>query len=442
MATTLRAAEVELFPPKDSTDNDQINDVVGNKTDSAATKASEETSSMAYIKGILAMGFDLSGGAISNRTITDVSLVSPNGSGTNGYTWATAYKTLQAALTAASTDTNKCTLILVAINTGAEFYDIDTTSDPTFTGNYVIKGTHRTWQKIKNTHDSATSILKFTGYVSLIDLNFNLGEDDVNGIIITKSASRVNYCQFTGEDLTGAATAVHYDGATGLKHHKMQDCTFRGHKTYMIGVLIDKSCCSRYFDLQFHSCLKGIQIVDADDDGSSDSNSFTNLDIGGCAIGLDIDVGDTQHFETIKFHDNDLNIDDEVKNHLWNNLIGEFPITIEPITTPNYPGVTVTAGTDAYGSDTLIRAAVTSTKPFRIVGYRFEPSAEKKFMMRFSADSGTSWFDMALIEVKKEKAQGASIGTDFVFNAGTRISCSIGGEDGGSVQIWLNIQEI
>jgi len=198
------------------------------------------------------------GTGIVGRAVTATLYVSPNGSGTNGKTWASAYHTIQDALDAASTDANECTLIVVGINTGADFYDIDTAGDPTFTGNYVIKGTHRTWQKIKNTNDAATSILKFTKYVSLIDLNFNLGDNNPNGIIITKGASRINRCQFVGEDLTGPATAVHYDGAAVLKHHKMTDCDFRGNATHMKGILIDKSSRSIYKDIRMHDCLTGI----------------------------------------------------------------------------------------------------------------------------------------------------------------------------------------
>ena len=38
---------------------------------------------------------------------------------------------------------------------------------------------------------------------------------------------------------------------------------------------------------------------------------------------------------------------------------------------------------------------------------------------------------------------GASQGTDFIFNVGTRISCSSGCEVAGkTIQVWLEIQEI
>jgi hypothetical protein len=51
--TTLRAALAELFPAANDTDNDNLNDVIGNKTDTASTTVAATTSLVAYIKGIL-----------------------------------------------------------------------------------------------------------------------------------------------------------------------------------------------------------------------------------------------------------------------------------------------------------------------------------------------------------------------------------------------------
>ena len=51
--TTLRAAEAELFPAANNTDNDNLNDVVGNKTDAAQTTVGTTRSLMGYLKGVL-----------------------------------------------------------------------------------------------------------------------------------------------------------------------------------------------------------------------------------------------------------------------------------------------------------------------------------------------------------------------------------------------------
>ena len=223
---------------------------------------------------------DLLGMPTVGRAVTATLYVSPNGDNSDGSTWERAYQTIQGALTAASTDVNECTLILIGINTGGIHYDIDTTGDPTFTGNYILKGTHRTWQKVMNDHDTATSILKFTGYVALDNLNFNLGDGSGNGVIITKGAFRVYKCQFVGEDLTGAATALHIDGATTVKHGKMGDIHMFGHSTYMTGLLLENCTRGMFERFRIHNCLKGVHITDGDDaTHESNSNMFYKFDI-------------------------------------------------------------------------------------------------------------------------------------------------------------------
>jgi len=388
---------------------------------------------------------DMLGEAASGRAVTRTIRVSPNGDNSDGLSWRTAINSISDALDMCSTDVNELTQIRIAPQTGDVHYNIDRTGDPSWAANVMLVGSHRTWDKIMNDHDGATSIMTLTGYASLQDLNFNLGTSN-NGVIIAKGAFRLKAVQFVGEDLTSAATALHLDGATTLKHGKVLDSYFKGHTTYMTAIKLDNCALSVFKDIFVHQCLKGLHI---DDDGTynSDYNSFYDTEICRCShvdgVAIDIDAGDVQHFENVCMRGNTLNVDDVPRNHAWNAIHGSFPITIEPITIPNYDGVQVDAGEDAYGSDTEIRAAATSTKPFKIVGYRFEPSEEKKFMLRFSADSGSTWFDMSMIEIKKNKAQGASEGTDFIFNAGTRISCSAGCEVAGkNVKVWLEIQEI
>ena len=438
-ALSVEIAGFNAVPSADSGDNTSMAEVIGNKTDTTGGD-----SIVSLVKGGASCSEVIEeavGASIIGRAVTAILFVSPNGDNSDGSSWSKAFNTIQGALAVASTDVNECTLIMVGINTGANYYDINTTGDPTFTGNYIIKGTHRTWQKIKNDHVGATSIMKFSGNIELHDLNFNLGIDN-NGVIITKGASRVISCQFTGEDLTSPATALHYKGATLIKHGILRGCTFRGEatNTNMTGILIENSCYSKFEDFQMHNNFTGVQIINV----ASDENVFKDADIGDGEIGFDIDAGNGQRLINILFHKNDtMNIDDEVGDHHYQDIKGEFPITIEPIDGVNYAGVTVAAGEDTWGADVELRAAATSLKPFKILGYKFEPSEEKKFIIRFSADSEVTFFNMAMTDVKKDKANGISAGTDFVFNAGTRISCSAGCEEAGkNIQIWLDIQEI
>ena len=386
---------------------------------------------MSYVKELQEIG-----SAALGRAVNQTLYVSVNGSGTNGRTWASAYNTIQAALDAASVDGDDATLIMIAPHTTN--YDINTTGDPTWAGNYILAGASCCWSKIKNTHGTATSIMKFTGNVMLSKLNFNLGTGSVNGVILTHGGTIVDDCKFIGEDLTGAATGLHIDGATA-KHGKIIDCEFDGHITHMTGLLLDNCAHSEVESCRFHYCLTAIQVIHAD----SDDNLFTHIDIGECTLALDIDAGNEQHFKNIVMHNNTVNVDDEVGDHLWDNIFGDFPMTIEP---DDFTGVTIVANAlaNTWGVDTELRAAVTSTKPFRIVSIFVIPNISQLHRIRFSHDAGTSFYDDVIINATKQAGAAPPSGTEHIFNKGTRISASMKALTGGSdtAVIWLKIQEI
>lgn len=396
---------------------------------------------MIFIRGYFKKYLDELGAGIIGRGVTNTLYVSPNGDGSDGTTWAKAYTTIQGALDAASTDGDACTLILISPHTTN--YDINTTGDPTYTGNYILKGTHRNWAKIKNNHASATSILKFTGKTSLIDLNFNLGSGSNNGVIMTHGGWRIYDCQFVGEDLTGAATAVWIDGDTTIKHGKMDDVDFLGHATHMTALKLDNASRNHISHAHIHECTTGVHIVNA----SSDENYFKNSDIGSCGIGFDIDAGNEQHLTNISFHGNTTNIDDEVGDHIYERLYGEFPGCMCP---DNLTGVTLTAHADAntYGSDTEIKSAAESTVPFRITGYIVELNVAQKYEIRLSDDSGSTFFDYLMMDaavgIQSTVASDFPPGTEYIFNKGTRISGSVKAESGGgdTCKIWLKSQII
>ena len=127
------------------------------------------------------------GAGIATRAVTATLYVSPNGANTNGKTWASAYTTIQAALDAASTDGDDCTLILISPH--ATTYDIYTTGNPTWSANVILKGSHRNWVKIINSHEFATSVLKFTGKASLIDVTIDCGAGANDGVIFSGANS-------------------------------------------------------------------------------------------------------------------------------------------------------------------------------------------------------------------------------------------------------------
>jgi len=380
---------------------------------------------------------DGQGAFSTGLAITATLYVSPSGDGTDGLTWRTAYQTIQAALDAASTDGDDCTLILISPHTTN--YDIHRTGDPTWAANVILKGTHRNWAKIMNAHAGATSIMKLTGKSCIENLNFNLGTGSVNGVIMTHGGLRVLSCQFVGESLTGPATALHLDHATGGKHAKIIDCDFLGQPARMTGILIDQFGRSNFERLRLHECLTAVHFIGA----ASDGNIFNKVDVGECAIGFDIDAGNEQHFYELMLHHNTRNVDDEVGDHVWANAFGRFPIYILPDTTVAGTVVNTAAGANTYGADTELVAAAAIDNPFRIVGIHLEPSAAGWFQVRFSSDSGVTFFDALLTDATKREGVAAPSGTEFIFNAGTRISASARSDSGNdNVEVWIEIQEI
>jgi len=378
------------------------------------------------------------GSGIVGRAVTATLYVSPNGDNSDGSTWDKAYRTIQGALSAASTDANECTAILIAPH--ATYYDINTTGDPTWTGNYEINGTHRIWAAIRNEHATATSVMKFTGKVSLRNLAI-FTEDSVNGVIFTNSGWRVRCCGFNSSGTSGANASVYIDGTSGVTRGGiMDDIQFIGNVTHTKAIYINTSTINEFSNVRIHECLKGIHIVNT----ASDLNEFKSIDIGDSAIGIDIDAGNEQHFSNIQFHHNTVNVDDEVGDHIYDEMKGDFPITISPT---NLAGITVIAfdAINTYGNDTEIIAAGAIDAPFRVVGFYAEPIVAQWYQVRFSwGAAGTAYFDQIMVKTARAAGSSYPAGTGFIFNKGTRISASAKALTAGNdeIQVWVKLQLI
>lgn len=381
------------------------------------------------------------GNATIGRAVTATLHVSPNGDNTDGSTWAKAYTTIQGALDTASTDGDDCTLILISPH--ATNYDINTTGDPTWSANVILKGSHRLWAAIKNTHASATSVMKFTGKASIEDLAI-FTQGSVSGVIFTKSGFRVRHCGFNSESTTGATKSIHLDGSSAfIRGGIMDEVEFRGNVAYTTALYLDTAKINRFECLHIHNAIKGIQIVDAD----SDYNTFINCDIGDSALAIDIDGGNEQHFNGITLHHNTTNIEDAVKDHIFENIRGQFEITVQP---DNFTGFAVAGGggADTWGTLTEVMTSGTSNlKPFRIVATQIEADASEKFRIQFTVDGGATYYDDIQVEgsanaVKRESTASPS-GTEYIFNVGSGVSARVKSESGGdNVIIWIERQEI
>ena len=384
------------------------------------------------------------GNSVSGKAVTATLYVSPNGDDSDGSSWSKAYQTIQGALDAASTDGDDCTLILISPH--ATYYDIATTDDPTWSGNYILKGSHRSWATVRNEHVSATSVFKFTGKASIIDLAI-FTEDSVDGVIFTKSGYRVTHCGFNSEGTGGANTSIHIDGSGAfIRGGKIEDVQIEGNVAYTTGLYMNNAKINTTKDTNAHKCLNAIQVVHAD----SDHNYFYDINIGGCATGLNLDGGNQQHFHNITFHDNTTNISDAAAvrgDNIYSNIFGAFAISIEPDN--NFAGVALAAAAANTWpvSDTEVRAAATSTKPFTITGIAIEADASEKFRVRLKDASKSVYFDDFQFEgdvnANKREAFSFPTGTAFIFNKGTAIEASIKSESGGNnAKIWLIVQAI
>ena len=384
------------------------------------------------------------GSGIPGIATTATLYVSPEGSNTDGKTWATAYTTIQAALTAASTDADECTAIIIGPH--ATNYDINTTGDPTWTGNYHLMGSHRLWAPVKNTHASATSVMKFTGQAAIQNLAI-FTQGTVDGVIFTADGWRVRECGFNSSGTSGATTSVYIDGSAAItKGGIMEDVQFVGNATYTKAIHINQSTINEFRHVHIHDCLTGVHIVDAD----SDQNLFEDVDIGDCdnvsGIGIDIDAGNEQHFKNISFHHNTKNVDDEVGDHVWEGVHGQFPIAIIP---GDLDGAAMTTGAAAagieadWGNAYTFVAADAEEGPYRIVGVHVEPADSDWYELRFSADSGSTYYDRILFTGGKREGQAAPSGTEFIFNAKSELYAEARNESGtDGVNVWIEIQRI
>lgn len=337
-------------------------------------------------------------------------------------------------MAACSTNVNRTTLI----NTAPGTYDVNVTGDPTYSANVIFQNTHRNWVTIKNDHGTATSVLKLTGKSELRNATIDCGSGSNDGVIFSGSGangSRMVNCYLECESVTGAHTAITLEG--GIEYVRFNDVMIHGVVANTTALLLNNCALSKFVEVDIHDCLTGLQITNA----GSDQNIFNVMALSDCTIGIDIDAGNNQLFDDITFTTCSTHVDDEVGDSTWRRIYGCFAVTLNPET---LAGINVVAHNDpdTWGNDTEIVAAGAIDSPFKIVGYVFVPVVNQNHVIRFSSDSGSTFFETRMINNAKSVGTGASAGTEYIFNKGTRISASVkaatGGED--AVATWLILQ--
>lgn len=379
---------------------------------------------------------DMLGNAVKGKAVTATLRVSPDGSGADGLSWRTAFQTIGEAHTAASADANDLTVLLLAPGT----YDIDTTGDPNFTKNIVLQGSQRDWVHIVNEHASADSVIGFTGYAALFDLTINCGEGSLNGIAFGGGGSdgaRIERVYIEAENVTGAHNGITVVG--GTEYLRFRDLLIHGVKAHTTGIFLNNCTLSHFYEIDIVQCLTGLNLSNT----SSDLNHFHDWHFENCTLGMDINGGNNQEFARMHFSGCTRNVDDEVGDHDWVDIEGRFDIEILP---DDLTGIAVTCGgANTYGSDTELLSAASRDNPFRVVGVTFAPSASPAewYMVRFTDDAGSTFYDILMFKGDKREGIAAPKGTEHIFNRGTRISCSAKSESGSNtVNIWVEPQEI
>ena len=372
--------------------------------------------------------------------------VCAEGDNTDGSSWEHAYTDIQTALDAASTDSDKCALILLSPIAGTTRYDINTTGDPTWTGNYAIVGIARHFASIKNSHASATSTLKFTGKVYLANFSIYMNTDN-NGIIIGANGSEIHNIGFNGENLTSGASGLILEGSSSLKHITIDGCHFHGDSTLtnFTGITFAGAYDCLVKDCNFHDGLLGINLTHADDD----DDHFRNLELHNCATGIKIDLATcvNNHFREISFTLCTTNIDDGGTDTILQKIgLESLSASVAPA---DLTGVVVTAGVGANTwtvACTEIRSAVAATKPFYVTGLVFDPDTLEKWGLRLYDDGGTTPFWEGVLEglaAVANRSQRVLFADKVLIAQGTQICSRAKSETGGNnIDVWLKIEEI
>jgi len=381
--------------------------------------------------------------------------VAKNGNNTDGLSWATAWTSMASAITQASG------LKHATIHVGKGIFDIASATYLLVDEPVRIIGAGRGQTIFKNSLGTATSdcVFRCTARVHLSDFSIDRGSVIHDGIkLINVPQSIIERVDFLFSGGVAAGRAIYIDSSTGTR---IKDITIRGDGTNTIGIygataggkVIIEDC-------YFHQCASGIEITI----GTINRWHVKRCDFIGCIIGINMDDGDYFIYEDcnfiictmgvdvepiatyntfigMRFAGNTTNLDDDSTTSSWLEPCGCFSVEVYPA---DLTGITVPDGAaNVYGTDTEILPAATATKPFIVTGFSIHAEDAGHHSIRFSADSGATFFAEVVIDAAALTGQLVGHndigGIDRVFPRTTRISASWKSSDGNSDvnKIWI-----
>lgn len=359
---------------------------------------------------------------------------------TGGRNWDEAYTDLPSAIARAEGTEYWTTLILC----GAGIWDVCTPTAQLIDRNIILVGAGRDLTTFINTHPLADSVFRttwaFKGYRFTIRMS-----DACDGIVVgqdwgyfdVKSDIRLENVMFTVNVSNNANTE-------GLRLEnselgKFNNLHFEGWcHAAVIAINISNSHDNDFSDIRIHHCKMGIIFTL----NTSDYNHFDMIDIYNSSVGINIDAGNVQHFESLIFSLVGNPVDDEVGDSVWfdiqsDNLIGG----IQP---QDLVGVDVDTDivANTYGVDVLVCDAIDSDRPYYLVAILFEADAGERYGLRLW--EGIGYFYETVLESKfVNQMERWSIELPNIFNAHSRIYCSIKSETGGDdMDIWTELVAI
>lgn len=303
----------------------------------------------------------------TDKDYTDILYVSANGSGTNGLSWTTAYTTLGAAITAASANANRFTLIHLAPGT----YDINTAGTLTISKNIELRGvSQRNTVIITNTNVGATGVLTITGKFVLRNCMIDM-KTAINGIHLQASGVIIDNVYFEGDALaSGKSALICGDGGAVIEYVFVNNCRFEGEVTAanLTAIVLTKCAYSRFMNITIDDALLGLSIAS---DATTKKNIFAYVYLRSCATGINIGANAAYNtFRDISLSNNTTNVVDASATSLpeWQSIHTRrfYPKAYPDSTT----GVTINghANANTYNAWTQLVPVSTITSPFRILG--------------------------------------------------------------------------